>query len=189
MCPNTQGTQFSFLAVLDLATMYNLIFVCDHTKPSYVRKLFKDNGITWAGIPEQMAVDNGSAFGAEFLTYTSDNDIYHHGSPVEAPWQHGMVERHGPVLAGLVHAITAETRVVGEQQMQDALRMTSLANHRRLGSTGYSPRALVYRHDEKCLASGLHHYLEKPDGAVMTRQDPCTCTKHELPKTGAQGSA
>lgn len=56
--------------------------------------------------------------------------------------------------------------------MQYVLRMASLAKNRRPGRTGYSPRALVYGHDEKHMASGLGRSLDKPFDAVITRQDP-----------------
>ena len=59
-----------------------------------------------------------------------------------------MVERHGQVFAEIIHTILNDTSVVGKQQMQYVLLMASFAKHRRLVRTGYSPRALVYGHDE-----------------------------------------
>lgn len=55
-------------------------------------------------MPEQTVVDRGSGCGAELLTYTSEHGSHHHVTPVEAPWQHGMVERHGQVLADAIRA-------------------------------------------------------------------------------------
>ena len=39
--------------------------------------------------------------------------------PVEAPWQLGMVERHGSVLGDIITAIVMEVSPVGERQMKD----------------------------------------------------------------------
>lgn len=116
---------------------------------------------------------------SEFLTYLSGCGIHQHVIPVAALWQNGMVGRHGQLLAEIIHAILNETRVVGKPHQQDVLLMASLTPNRRLGGSGYSPRAMVYGHAEQIRASGLSHFLEKLDDAVMTRQDPAHVKRME----------
>ena len=77
--------------------MYNMSLLWYSTKLAGVIKVIKDTGIVWAGLPQKTVVDKGAEFGAEFLSYTSDNGIYQKVIPVDAPWQHGLVERHEQV--------------------------------------------------------------------------------------------
>ena len=57
----------------------------------------------------------------------SDLGIKYRLVPVEAPWQHGMVERHGQVLADIIHASVTEVEVVGEKDMRDITLHTTMA--------------------------------------------------------------
>ena len=94
--------------------------------------------------------------------------------PVESPWQLGMVERHGAVLADIVTSVVIEKHVSGHENMKDVALHTCMAKNRRPGRTGYSPRSLVFGLDERLVLSGLNHYLEQPDDASIasTTQDP-----------------
>ena len=87
--------------------------------------------------------------------------------PTEAPWQLGMVERHGGVLADIANATIAESGTKGAQQMSDVLLIASAAKNRRPGRTGYSPRAFVFGSDDRLVASNLNHFLEEPDDASV----------------------
>ena len=64
--------------------------------------------------------------------------------PVEAPWQHGMVERHGSVLNDIINITVADVGAIGFEQMQDVCLHTCMVKNRRPGKTGYSPRSLVF---------------------------------------------
>lgn len=61
---DTQGVKYTLLNVLDVATMYNLILRCGSAKPADVINAIKENVSMWAGLPEKLVVDKGSAFGA-----------------------------------------------------------------------------------------------------------------------------
>ena len=87
---------------------------------------------------------------------------------LEAPWQNGMVERHGGVLGDIIEAVILETSPVGYTQMSDICLHASMAKNRRPGRTGFSPSALAFGCDERLTASGLNHYLEQPDDAAIT---------------------
>lgn len=168
---DSQGAPHTLLNVLVVATLFNLILRCDSKEPSGVASTVKENGVAWAGIPENSVVDNSVVSVLRFFTVTSDTGILHRVIPVVAPWQHCMVESHGQVLPVVIQAMLYETKVSGKEQMTVVLRMTSLAKNRRPGTSGYSPRALRYGIDERIMVSGLDHYLEQPNGAALTRDD------------------
>ena len=87
---------------------------------------------------------------------------------LEAPWQNGMVERHGGVLGDIISVTVMETGATGFQQMKDVAIHSSMAKNRRPGKTGHSPRTMVFGVDERLVASGLNHYLEEPDDAAIS---------------------
>ena len=83
----------------------------------------------------------------------------------EAPWQNGVVERHGGVLGDIITVTVMESGAQGFDQMRDVCAHAAMAKNRRPGKTGWSPRAMVFGVDERLTASGLNHYLEDPDDA------------------------
>ena len=87
---------------------------------------------------------------------------------LEAPWQNGMVERHGGVLGDIITVTVMESGATGFAQMKDVAIHSSMAKNRRPGKTGHSPRTMVFGTDERLVASGLNHYLEEPDDAAIT---------------------
>lgn len=114
---DSKGTTYTLLDVFDLATMYNRVLLCDSTKPSDVVNDCKEHWVTWAGIPEKTVVEHWSEVGAAFLTMTSETALFHRVIPVESPWQHGMVGRHGQVFAERINAAVSETHVAGREHM------------------------------------------------------------------------
>ena len=55
---------------------------------------------------------------------------------VEAPWQHGMVERHGGVLGEIIHVTTTETKARGLEDMTRVVTFAAMAKNRRPGRSG-----------------------------------------------------
>lgn len=104
------------LNILDMATLYNILVRCDAKRPADILTQFKAYWIKWAGSPEKIVVDQGSEFGAAFLTYTGSTGIVQRLVPIEAPWQHGMVERHGQRLSDIIQAIMLEVPVNGKDE-------------------------------------------------------------------------
>lgn len=157
-----------------LATLY--IKCCIHeTKQPKVRvKACTDNCPNWARRPEKIMVGKGTELGKEFVEMSGHLGIQQRVIPVEAPRQHGMVERHSQVLADIVRAITRATSVVGQDQMMDVLRYAALSKHRRPGRTGYNPISLMFGLGERLIAKGLNHYLPTPEDASMTRGSTTT---------------
>jgi hypothetical protein len=116
-------------------------------------------------------VDAGTEYQGDFKEAMSKLGIGHRMIPLEAPWQHGMVERHGDVMGEIVSAAVKDTSTHGLDHMKDVCLYASMAKNRRPGKTGYSPRALVFGIDERLVASGLNHYLEEPDDASVLHHD------------------
>lgn len=48
--------------------------------------------------------------------------IQHHAIPMAAPWQHGMVERHGQDVADIAKAVTCESQVIAHMQAVDVIQ-------------------------------------------------------------------
>ena len=111
--------------------------------------------------------DKGTEYYTDFQEMLSDLGIKYRLVPVEAPWQHGMVERHGQVISDIINAVVSECNVHGTKDMEDVCLHACMSKNRRPGRTGYSPRTLVFGVDERLVASGLNHYLEEPDDAAI----------------------
>ena len=168
---DASGKQFMLLNILDLATCFNLAVPLESKSAEQVARALKLYWLQWASSPEKVIVDQGTEFHGDFKDAMSQLGIAHRMIPVEAPWQHGMVERHGDVIGEIVAAAVKDTSVHGMDQMKDVCLYASMAKNRRPGKTGYSPRSLVFGIDEKLIASGLNHYLEEPDDASVLHHD------------------
>lgn len=69
--------------------------------------------------------------------------VLQHVIPVESPWQHGMVDRHGQASFDIINVVRPEARVVGPEQVNYALLRASFAKQRRPERTATSPRAHI----------------------------------------------
>ena len=161
------GTTFYLLNILDLATAFNVCCVLTDKTPESVTTAFKECWMSWAGVPEKVVADKGTEYYTVFQEMLSNNGIQYRVVPVESPWQHGMVERHGAVLADIIKSVATEKHVQGYKAMKDVAMHACMAKNRRPGRTGYSPRTLIFGIDERLIASGLSHYLENPDDASV----------------------
>ena len=182
---DSKGEQFYCLNIIDLATAFNVCCLIPDKTPQSVANAFKLYWMNWAGTPEKVIADKGREYYTDFQSMLSDLGILYRLVPVEAPWQLGIVERHGQVLADIISVTVAETGVVGFQQMQDVCLHTCMVKNRRPGRTGYSPRSLVFGVDERLVASGLTHYLEVPDDAAIaaSNDDPVFKKSMEIRKS------
>ena len=62
----------------------------------------------------------------------------------EAPWQNGLVERHGQVLAEIVRVTIEQSQLAGAEDMRLAGVMAGTAKNRRPDRTGHSARTRVF---------------------------------------------
>ena len=171
---DSKGTSYYCLNILDLATTFNVFVLLPNKTSLAVAKAYQHFWLNWAGVPDKVVTDKGKEFYGDFQEVQAQLGTRFKMIPVEAPWQNGMVERHGGVLGDIVHAVVAETGAVGYSQMRDVCLHASMSKNRRPGKTGYSPRSLVFGVDERLAVSGLNHYLEEPDDAAIAnaQKDP-----------------
>ena len=106
-------------------------------------------------------MDRGRECYGDVIEIASNLGIKFKVIPTEAPWQLGMVERHGGVFADLANATIAES-----------------------GTKGYSPRAFVFGLGDRLVASNLNHFLEQPDDASVEahKTDPTLNKARQLRK-------
>ena len=165
---DASGERYYLLNIVDLATTFNICVVLPNKESSTVMAAWKQNWALPFGTPEKTVTDRGREFFGVFQEMVNDSGMEFHMIPTEAPWQHGMVERHGGVLGDIIVSTVEETVANGLEEMKDVALHACMAKNRRPGRTGFSPRALVFGVDERLMASGLNHYLEQPDDASIS---------------------
>jgi hypothetical protein len=165
---DAQETTYYIFNVLDLATCFNLAILLVHKSSEAITHAFKTYWLSWAGPPRKIIADQGREGYGLFTKCMNQLGTHFSMIPVEAPWQLGMVERHGSVLGGIITAIVLEVSPVGEHQMRDVCFHASFVKNRRPGRSGFSPRTAVFGSEERLIASGLNHYLEQPDDAAVS---------------------
>jgi len=136
---DSNGKSFYCLNILDLATSFNVIVLLPNKSASEVAAAYKWAWLTWAGIPDKIVTDKGREFFGDFQEVQALLGVKFKMIPVEAPWQNGMVERHGGVMGDIIAAIVSETGAMGFTHMRDVCLHASMAKNRRPGKTGYSP--------------------------------------------------
>ena len=182
---DAEGATYYMLNILDLATALQIGVIVPDKRPATIAAAVKQHWIQWASTPEKFVADKGTEYYTDFQQMLSDLGCRYRLIPVEAAWQHGMVERHGDVLNDLINVVVKTHGVKGLLEMKDALLHVCMAKNRRPGRTGYSPRTLVFGIDERLVASGLNHYLEVPDDASIaaSKDNPQFNRSMELRRT------
>ena len=165
---DSAGKRFHLLNILDLATSFNLGILLDDKSSKSVMEAFKVFWLSWAGPPGKAVADQGKESFGTFSELMRHLGTHFNLMALEAPWQNGMVERHGGVLGDIITATVMETSPVGIDQMKDVCMHAAMAKNRRPGKGGFAQRILVFGVDERLIASGLNHYLEEPDDAAIT---------------------
>ena len=102
---------FYLLKILDLATAFNVACIVPDKTPETCAEAFKAVWLTWNQPPDKIVTDKGSEYYTEFVEMLTNLGIRQRMVPTEAPWQHGMVERHGKVLADVMMAATTECQI------------------------------------------------------------------------------
>ena len=161
------GQSWPCLNILDLATGFNVFVPMPDRKAQTIADTFKWAWLSWASSPDKIVCDQGREFYGEFQRVQQMLGSKFRMIPTEAPWQNGMVERHGGVVGDIIDSIVQECSPVGLEQMRDVCLHACMSKNRRPGRTGYSPRTLVFGVDERLALSGLNHYLEEPDDAAL----------------------
>ena len=108
---DANGERHTFLNILDVATRYSMFLHVEDKSSQVVADAFVHDWVSWAGTPAQIIHDQGGEF---FFRKSSvllkRLGTVAHVTATEAPWQNGMVERHGQVLAEILSVMVALTR-------------------------------------------------------------------------------
>lgn len=115
--------------------MYNIGCISDTKYASHITNDFKDNWTVWANAPGKHVVHQGPTLAADVLELCVNVGMPPSVFPVEAVWQHGMVDRHGQVLADIVQADVRATSVA-RGQSQEVLLYAPMTTHRKPGRSG-----------------------------------------------------
>ena len=87
---------------------------------------------------------------------------------IEAPWQHGMVERHGQVLQEIFDATVEDSHVQGWKEVEWACRHSSRSKNVRPGRFGFFSQPNVFGREQRVEAGILDAVLE---GRGIASQD------------------
>ena len=100
----------------------------------------------------------------------------------EAPWQNGMVERHGQVLGEIVSTMVDTSQLSGTKDMDMAGVFAAAAKNRRADATGHSARERVFGVKEKMPGSVIDALQEGENPAEMDEgwRDPVTRRSAQL---------
>ena len=146
---DAKGDIFYTLNIVDLCTTFQVLAMLDGCSAEECAEKFWLWWVVWAGPPKTMVTDMGTSFLAAFLTLAERYSATSRVIPTEAPWQIGMVERHGGVLADVVNMTVAQTGATGKTEMMLVLIASAAAKIRRPGLSGHSPRAAVFGMDDR----------------------------------------
>ena len=113
------GNTFYLFNILDLATSFNLGICLPDKSAKTLTTAFKQYWLSWAGAPTKIVADQGREGFKDFTHCSRHLGAAFKMQGLEAPWQNGMVERHGGVLGDIIEAIVNETSPVGFSQMCD----------------------------------------------------------------------
>ncbi len=145
---------------MDYATTFQIVALLEGCSAEGCSERFWMWWIIWAGPPKVLVTDMGTSFLAAFVSLAERYGATSRVVPTEAPWQVGMVERHGGVIADVIQMTVQMTGATGRSEMMLVLISATAAKNRRPGLSGYSPRAAVFGTDERLDGSVLDSMLD-----------------------------
>jgi hypothetical protein len=168
-CLDVDGTRHTYLNVLDVATRYSVFLLVPTKSSDVVAQTFMDGWVAWAGIPQQIVHDQGGEFFKHFAEMLRKLGIEPHITSTESPWQNGLVERHGQVLAEVVSVMVDQCQLKGPADMHLAGIFAATAKNRRPDRTGHSARTRVFGTAERFPGSVVDARLEGENAVEMER--------------------
>ena len=148
---SSSGYSAYVIHILDEATRFHLGYRTMRDSTLLVKGV-KDQWVKWAGLPKQIAHDQGGEFIAEpWKFFLQENGI----QPVlsSAPWQRGRIERHGGIIQEMLDRIDQDTPIQDNQQFDEALYQCFHAKNTMSAISGYSPEQAVLGKASKLPAS------------------------------------
>ena len=123
--------------------------------------------MAWAGLPDCVLADQGPEFKKDFQKEAERFGMRLRMTATEAPWQHGITERHGKVLAEIVEATVEQLSLTRVEDMKHALTAANVVKNHRIGRDGFSPRQRVFGSGERLPCSLVDNMLDTPNIAEL----------------------
>ena len=141
---NKNGTKLHMYHIVDWSTSFQTA-CCAPDQSSYALTQYMiQMWFSWAGAPQEMLVDSGTAFNSEeFSQFAQSHNIKVTTTSVEAPFQNGKAERHGAVLKTMLSKYEAEHPINSYADLNDALWWCVQAKNACSLRRGYAPEVLV----------------------------------------------
>ena len=155
-----QGRQYYALNIVDFATTFQVMAMLDGCSAEECAEKFWLWWVVWAGPPKTLVTDMGTSFLAAFLTLAERYSATSKVVPTEAPWQVGMIERHGGVINDVISMIVAQSGANGKTEMMLVMIASTAAKNRRPGLSGHSPRSAVFGMDDRMDGSVIDSLLD-----------------------------
>ncbi len=108
----------AYLNTLDVATKFSTFIRVDSKDSGEVASLLLESWITWAGAPDHIIHDQGREFFRHFGHTPQKKGIASTIAATKAPWQRGMVERHGQALAEVLSVMVDQCQLTGPVDMR-----------------------------------------------------------------------
>ena len=125
-----QGRQYYALNIVDFATTFQFMAMLDGCSAEECAKKFWLWWVVWTG-PSKTLVINIGIFAA-FLTLAERYFATSKVVPTEAPWQVGMIERHGGVINDMISMIVAQSGANGKTEMMLVMIASTAAKNRQV---------------------------------------------------------
>ena len=164
---DAEGERHTFLNILDVATRYSVFVRVSNKSSAGVAKKFMKHWVGWAGAPTQIVHDQGGEFFKDFAAQMRRLGLNPRVTPTEAPWQNGMVERHGGVLGEILSVMVEQAQLTGEADMTMGGAMAAAAKNRRPDRSGHSARGRTFGTEERFPGSVVDALLEGENPVEM----------------------
>jgi hypothetical protein len=155
-----RGDRYFALNILDFATTFQVMALLDDCSAEECAEKFWLWWVVWAGPPKTLVTDLGTSFLAAFITLAERYSAVSRVVPTEAPWQVGMIERHGGVATDVISMTVAQSGATGKMEMMLVLIASTSAKNRRPGLSGHSPRSAVFGMDDRLDGSVIDSLLD-----------------------------
>eukprot|EP00971_Amphidinium_carterae_P204204 4052256-Amphidinium_carterae.1 len=138
---------FKCLNIVCLQTQFQVVAVLEPgTGPPRAALILEQFGIvwcSWAGYPVSVQADLGKEFLGMFRTVLNSFGVELKQTPLEAPWQQGLVEKLGGVWKEVFNQVCVDCQLQGLLDVRLASGMVSRARNEASRVGGYSPAEWV----------------------------------------------
>ena len=141
---DANNDKYAVTHVLDSFSLYQIAVASKDPCAETATELLRDRWFGIFGPPSVLMTDQGTEFRGvlEYLLVTFA--VFHDVVPPSAHWRMALAERHGAVLKVLLMKVIKETRVVGLEDLKQAVVSVTASRNRQARVSGFSPIQLVF---------------------------------------------